>query len=137
MTLLKEFHDVFAWSYEEMLGIFPSIMVHEIKNYPDIKPIWKKCIPVHPQKTTTIKEEVKKLLKVGFIYPVPLTKWVSNIILITKKQGTIRVCVNYMDLNMACPKDNYSIPFIDQIIENCAWSVKFSFMDGFSDYNHI
>jgi hypothetical protein len=90
---------------------------------------------IHPKKTAVIKEEVEKLLKFGFIYPVPLTECVSNIILVTKKQGTIRVCVDYQDLNKACPKDNSPTPIIDQIIDNCARSVIFSFMDGFSGYN--
>jgi hypothetical protein len=83
----------------------------------------------------TIKEEVKKLLKSGFSYSVPLTEWVSNIVLVTKKQGTIHVCVDYQDINKACPKDNYPTPFIDQIIDNCVESVIFSFMYVFSGYN--
>jgi hypothetical protein len=84
-----------------------------------------------------IKAEVEKLLKSGFIYPVHLTEWVSNIISANKKQGTIRVCVDYRDLNKACPKENYPTPFIGQIIDNCARTVIFSFMDGFSGYNQI
>jgi len=81
--------------------------------------------------------EVEKLLKVGFIYPIPLTDCVSNIGPVTKKQGTIRVCVDYRDINRACLKDNYPTPFIDQIINDCAGSEIFSFMDGFSGYNQI
>lgn len=64
-------------------------------------------------------------------------EWVSNIIPITKKQGTIHVCVDYQDLNKACPKDNYPTPFIDQIINDCVGCEVFSFMDGFSSYNQI
>ena len=126
---------MFAWSYEEIPGISPSIIVHEIKTYPDAKPVRQKLRPVHPKKIAAIKAEVEKLLKFGFIYPVPLIEWVSNLVLVAKKQGTIRVCVDYRDLNKACPKDNYLMPFIDQIIDNCARSVIFSFMDGFSGYN--
>jgi hypothetical protein len=85
----------------------------------------------------TIKEQVEKLLKYGFIYPVPLTEWVSNIIPVAKKKGTICVCVDYRDLNKACPKDNYPTLFIDQIIDNCVGNVIFFFMDGFSGYNQI
>ena len=48
--LFKEFRDVFAWSYEEMPGIDPLIIVHEIKTYPDVKPVWQKLCPVHPMK---------------------------------------------------------------------------------------
>jgi hypothetical protein len=106
-ALFKEFCDVFAWIYEEMPGIDPSIIVHEIKTYPDAKPVRQKLHPVHPKKFAAIKVEVEKLLKSGFIYPVPLTQWVSNLVPVAKKQGTIRVCVDYQDLNKACPKDNY------------------------------
>jgi hypothetical protein len=72
-ALFKEFRDVFAWSCEEMLGIDPSIIVHEIKTYPGAKPIRQKLCLVHPKKIVAIKVEVEKLLKSGFIYPVPLT----------------------------------------------------------------
>ena len=93
--LFKEFRDNFSWTYEEMPGIDPSIVVHEIKTYPTAKPIRKKLCQVHPRKTATIKVEVEKLLKAGFIYPIPLTKWVSNIVPMNKKKGTIRVCIDF------------------------------------------
>jgi hypothetical protein len=72
-SLFKEFHDVFAWSYEEMPGIDPDIVIHEIKTYPDAKPVQQLLRPVHPRKEAAIKLEVEKILKVGFIYPVALT----------------------------------------------------------------
>jgi hypothetical protein len=84
-----------------------------------------------------IKLEVKKLLKASFIYPMALTDWVSNLVPIDKKQGTIRVCVDYRDINKACPKDNFPTPFVDQIVDDCAGSEIFSLMDGFSGYNQI
>ena len=106
-SLFREFRDVFAWSSEEMLGIDPSKFVHEIPTYPGAKPMRQRLCLVHPQKATTIKEEVEKLLNMGFIYPIPLTYWVSNIVPIDKKHGTIRVCVDYRDINRACLKENY------------------------------
>jgi hypothetical protein len=84
-SLFKEFRDIFAWSYEEMPGIDPAIVVHEIKTYPGAKPVWQRLRPVHPHKAVAIKLEVEKLLKVGFIYPVALTEWVSNPVPIDKK----------------------------------------------------
>jgi hypothetical protein len=117
-----------------MPGIDPSIIVHDIKTYPRVKPMRQKLHPIHPKKTTVIKAEVGKLLKSCFIYLVPLTEWVSNIILVAKKQGKIHVSVYYQDLNKACPKDNYPTPFIDQIINNFTGSVILSFMDGFFGY---
>jgi hypothetical protein len=136
-SLFKEFRDIFAWSYEEMSGIDPSIVVHEIKTYPGAKPVRQRLRPVHPRKAATIKLEVEKLLKAGFIYPVALTEWVSNPVPIDKKGGSIRVCVDYRDINKACPKDNFPTPFIDQIVDECAGSEIFSLMDGFSGYNQI
>lgn len=64
-ALFKEFRDVFAWSYEEMSGIDPSIIVHDIKTCLDAKHVWKKLHPLHPRKIVVIKEEVEKLLRVG------------------------------------------------------------------------
>ena len=69
-----------------------------------------------------MKAEVEKLLKFDFIYPIALMKWVSNPVPIDKKKGTIRVCTNFRDLGKACPKDNYPMPFIDQIIDACTGS---------------
>ena len=83
------------------------------------------------------KAKVEKLLHAGFIYPIPLIDWVSNIVPVTKKQGTIRVCVDYQVINKVCPKYNYPMPYIDQIVDDCAINEIFSFMDGFSPYNKI
>lgn len=118
-----------------MPDIDPSIVEHEIETYDNAKPIRQWLRPVHPCKAAAIKVEVEKILNAGFIYPVPLTEWVSNPVPVDKKQGTIWVCVDYRDLNTACPKDNYPTPFIDKILHNCAGCESFSFMDGFSGYN--
>jgi hypothetical protein len=80
---------------------------------------------------------VEKLLNVGFIYPVPLNEWVSNLIPVNKKQRTIRVCMEFHDLNKSCPNDNFPTPFIDQILDEYARSEVLSFMDGFLGYNQI
>jgi hypothetical protein len=134
---LFEFRDIFTWSYEEMPGIDPNIVVHEIKTYPGAKPIRKRLRPVHPRKVVVVKLEVEKLLKAGFIYPVALTDWVSNLVPVNKKQGTICVCIDCRDINKSCPKDNFPTPFIDQIVDDCTGSEIFSLMDGFSGYNQI
>ena len=84
-ALFKEFCNIFAWYYEEIPGIDPSIVVHEIKIYPTARPIRQKLRQVHLQKAAAIKAEVEKLLKARFIYPVPLIELVSNIIPVNKK----------------------------------------------------
>jgi len=117
-----------------MPGIDPAI---EIKTYLDAKLVRQCLRQIHPRKAAAVKAEVEKLLKAGFIYPIPLTDRVSNIVPVNKKQGTIRICIDYRDINRACPKDNYPTPYIDQIIDDCAGSELFSFMDSFSGYNQI
>jgi hypothetical protein len=113
MDLFKEFCDIFSCSYEEMPGICPKIVEHEITTYLDAKPVRQKLHLVNPRKAVAIKIEVEKLLKAGFIYPIHLTQWVSNPVPVNKKQGMIRVCTNFYDLNMTCPKDNFPTPFIN------------------------
>ena len=72
-VLFYEFQNVFAWSYDEMPGIDSRIVEHEIKMYPDVKPVWQQLRPVHPKKATSIKVEVEKRLIAGFIFPIPLS----------------------------------------------------------------
>ena len=78
--LFKEFRDVFAWSYEEMPGIDHRIVEHEIKTYPNAKPVRQRLRAVNPRKAPTIKAKIENLLNVDFIYPIPLMEWVSNTI---------------------------------------------------------
>ena len=92
---------------------------------------------MNPIKAPAIKAEIEKLLKIGFIYPIPLTEWVLNPVLVGNKYGAIRICTDFRDLNWACPKDNFPTPFIDHILDECAGSKVFSFMDSFSGYNQI
>jgi hypothetical protein len=120
-----------------MPDIDPKIVEHEITTYPNAKLVQQKLHLVNPKKETTIKVEVEKLIKASFIYPIHLTQLVSNPMSIDKKQGTIRVCTEFCDLDKAYPKDNFPTPFIDQIIDECTGCKAFSFMDGFLGYNQI
>lgn len=87
--------------------------MHKIPTYSNVKPIHQRLHPLHPRNEVAIKGEIEELLKAGFIYPIPLIDWVSNIIPMTKKQRIIHVCVDYRDINSARPKYNYPTPFID------------------------
>ena len=121
----------------KMLGLDPFIVEHRIDTWLDITLVRQKQWPLHPSKAVAIKTEIDKLLAAGFIYPITYTSWVSNPVPVDKKQGTIRVCTDFRDLNNACPKDNFPTPFIDQIIDDCAGHEALSFMDRFSGYNQI
>jgi hypothetical protein len=120
-----------------MPGIDPRIFEHDIRTYLYAKHVQQHLRVVNPWKTPTIEADVEKLLNVGFIYLVPLTEWVSNPIPVNRKQGTIRVCMDFRDLNKDCPKDNFPTPFIDQILNKCVGSEVFYFMEKNLGYNQI
>ena len=84
-----------------------------------------------------IKEEVKKQLDAGFLEVSKYPQWVTNIVLVLKKDGKVRMCVDYRDLNRTSPKDNFSLPHINMLVDNIAKHSLFSFMDEFSGYNQI
>ena len=63
----------------------PRIVEHEIKTYPNAKPVWQHLCAMNPRKAPVIKAEIEKFLKAGFIYPIPLIEWVSNTISVDKK----------------------------------------------------
>ena len=79
-----------------------------------------------------IEEEVMKLLKVSFIEVVSYPEWVANIVTVLKKDGWVRVCIDYRNLNKASLKDDFSFPHIDVLVDSTARFETFSFMDGFS-----
>ncbi|RDY06422.1 hypothetical protein CR513_09586, partial [Mucuna pruriens] len=84
-----------------------------------------------------IKEEVEKQWNVGFLVVAEYPQWVDNIMPVPKKDGRVRMCIEFRDLNRASPKDNFPLPHIDLLVDNTAHHSYYSFMDGFSGYNQI
>ena len=80
-------------------------------------------------------EEVTKLLMAGFIQEVYYPDWLANVILVKKANGKWRICVDFMDLKKACPKDSFSLPRIDQLVDSTARHKLLTFMDTFLGYN--
>ena len=78
-----------------------------------------------------IKEEVTKQLKVRFIKLVHQDEWIVNVLPVPKKDGKVRMCVDFRDLNKACPKDDFTLPHIDVLVDNTAGSALMSFMEDF------
>ena len=56
---------------------------------------------------------------------------------VPKNDGKVRMCVDFRDLNKACPKEDFPLPYIDVLMDNMARSALMSFMDGFLGYNQI
>ena len=84
-----------------------------------------------------MKEEIQKQLSVGFISVVEYPKWLANVVPVPKKNGKVRVCVDFRDLNKASPKDDFSLPHIDLLVDSTAGNSMLSFMDEFLVYNQI
>ncbi|KAA0053224.1 RNA-directed DNA polymerase-like protein [Cucumis melo var. makuwa] len=84
-----------------------------------------------------IKEEVQKKIEAEFLTVSKYPEWVANIVVVPKKDGKVRICVDYRDLNRANPEDNFLLPNIDMIVDNTVGYSTFSFIDGFSGYNQI
>ena len=92
---------------------------------------------MNPALKDIFKEELQKLLDVGFIYPISDSAWVSPLVQVPKKNGKWRICFDYQELKKATKKDHFPLPFIDQVLDGLAGNFFFSFLDGFSGYNQI
>ncbi|XP_073305835.1 uncharacterized protein [Primulina huaijiensis] len=101
---------VFSWSQQELTGISPLISEHQLNILPRSHPIKQKKRHFGPEKDQVINEQVKELLKAGHIREIQFPTWLSNVVLVPKSTGKWRMCVDFRDLNKACPKDNYPLP---------------------------
>ena len=137
IVLLQEYVDVFAWSYADIPGLDSDIVVHKLPLMEGCKPVKQKLRRTRPDILIKVKEEITKQWDAGFLEVVDYSQWVSNIIVVPKKDDKIRVCVDFHDLNKVSPKDDFPLPHIDVLVDNDAKSSTYSFMDGFSGYNQI
>uniref|UniRef100_A0A2N9ES18 Uncharacterized protein n=1 Tax=Fagus sylvatica TaxID=28930 RepID=A0A2N9ES18_FAGSY len=112
IQFLKSNKDVLAWSHEDMPVIDPSIISHKLN-------------------------EVDKLLTANFIREVFYPDWLANVVMVKKNTGKWRMCIDFTDLNKACPKDSFPLPRIDQLVDSTAGHKILTFMDAFSGYNQI
>ena len=118
-----------------MLGLNLNLVVHKLKVDPNAKPVKQSPRKYHLDVEEKIKLEVQKLLKARFIEEIECPSWLANIVPVKKKNGQIRVCVDFRDLNKACPKDEFSLPNVDILVDAVASHERFSFMDGYNGYN--
>ena len=137
IALLKEFRETFAWSYQDMPGLDTEIIMHGIPVKPKCPPVQQALQRMKSKIIFKIKEELEKQLKADFLTAIAYSDLVANIVPLPKKDGKVRMCVDYRDLNRASPKDNFPLPHIDTLIDKTATNMFFSFMDGFSSYNQI
>ena len=128
---------MFAWSHSDIFGINPKVTTHQLNIIPTAKPVRQKVRRFHPDRHQIIQTKVDNLLRVGFIREVKYLEWLASVVVVPKKDGKWRVCVDYIDLNKACPKDSFPLLLIDRIIDVAAGHGILSFMDAFSRYHQI
>ena len=120
-----------------MIRISPVHASHKLNVVSSTRPVRKRIRRSHPDHHQVIQPEVDNLLKVRFIREVKYPEWLANVVVVPKKGGKWRVCVDYTDLNDMCPKDSFPLPHIDQIVDASARHGMLSFLDTFSRYHQI
>ena len=134
---LRQNRDVFAWKQADMGGIDPIVITHKLNTSLSFKPVKQKRRSFAPERQKAINEEVGKLLQAGAIREVEYPEWLANVVLVKKANGKWRLCIDFTDINKACPKDSFPLPRIDLIVDAIAGHELLSFMDAFSGYNQI
>ena len=120
-----------------MPGISSVHASHKLNVAPSAKPVRQKVRRFYPDHHLVIQIEVDNLLQNGFIRAVKYPEWLANVVVVPKKENKWRVCVDYTDLNDACPKDSFPLPRIDQIVDASAGHGMLSFLNAFSGYHQI
>jgi hypothetical protein len=127
----------FTWSYDELKTYDTIVIEHKIPLKLGIKPFRQKLRQINPILLPVIEREVKNLLDAKIIVPLRYSEWVANLVPVRKKNGEIRLCVDFRNLNRSSLKDNYPLPKMDHILEKVVGANRMSMIDGFSGYNQI
>ncbi|XP_075475860.1 uncharacterized protein LOC142513968 [Primulina tabacum] len=137
ITCLQANLNRFAWSAQELTGTSPDVAEHRLNILPNSRPVKQKKRHFGPEKDIVIKKEVGELLSAGHIREVQFPTWLSNVVLVPKSSGKWRMCVDFRDLNKACPKDCYPLPRIDQLVDSTAGHQYLCMLDAYQGYHQI
>ncbi|GFZ00843.1 hypothetical protein Acr_14g0004780 [Actinidia rufa] len=114
-----------------------QVAMHKLFTKPEYSPVRQKRRKFAPERLKVIEDEVNKLIKANVVQEAHYPDWLANVVVAPKKGGKWRVCVDFTDLNKACPKDSFSLPKIDLIVDATSKHELLSFMDAFSGYHQI
>ena len=120
-----------------MTVIDPMLTSHKLNVIPSAKSVRQKVRRCHPDHHRIIQTEVDNLLRAGFMREVKYPEWLTNVVVVPKKGGKWRVCVDYTDLNEAFSKDSFPLPRIDKIVDASTEHGLLSFLDAFFCYHQI
>ncbi|GJU44071.1 reverse transcriptase domain-containing protein [Tanacetum coccineum] len=136
-SLLKENLDIFAWQPSDMTGVPRSVAEHRLNIWEGYSPVRQKKRGQAPERAKAIQAEVQKLVDVGIMGEVYYHDWLSNPVMVKKHDGSCRMCMDFTDLNKACPRDCYPLPEIDWKVESlCGYPFK-CFLDAYKGYHQI
>jgi len=104
---------------------------------PQVRPVRQRRRKFNEERRQVVREETEKLLKAGHIREIQYPEWLANVVLVKKVSGKWRMCVDFTDLNKACPKDSYPLPSIDALVDSAFGCRLLSFLDAFFGHNQI
>ena len=122
LALLKKYTNFFAWKYENLKVYDTSIIQHTIPIKEDDKPFRHKLRRINPLLLPLIEKEVKKLFQSKIIVALRHSRWLANVVPVKKKNGEIRICIGFRNLNRVSLKDNYLVPKMDHILHKVVGS---------------
>jgi ribonuclease HI len=137
LKVVKENMAVFAWSPDELQGVDRSLIEHNLAIKSGYKPKKQKLRRMSTDRQQAAKIELEKLLKAKVIREVMHPEWLANPVLVKKANGKWRMCIDFTDLNKACPKDDFPLPRIDQLVDATAGCELMSFLDAYSGYHQV
>nr|GEY65356.1 reverse transcriptase domain-containing protein [Tanacetum cinerariifolium] len=136
-SVLKKNLDIFAWQPSDMTGVPRSVAEHRLNIREGYTPVRQKKRGQAPERARAIQADVQKLVDVGIMREVYYHDWLSNPVMVKKHDGSWRMCVDFTDLNRACPQDCYPLPEIDWKVESlCGYPFK-CFLDAYKGYHQI
>ena len=130
IRFLKQNVEVLAWKQENIGGIDLTVIIHKLNVIPFFKPVKHKRRSFTSERQKAINEEVSKLLQARAIREVNYPDWLANVVLIKKANGKWRLCIDFTNVNRACPKDSFPLTRIDLIVDATAGHELLSFMDS-------
>jgi hypothetical protein len=137
LSCLSRKKDFFVWSALILVGVSRSINEHSLGIDPLVRLKKQWLRKMFNEKTEAAKAEMHCLLEARFIEPIAYPTWLANVVMMQKKRGKWRMCIDFMSLNKACPKENFPLPRIDKIVDSAAGCEVMSLLDCFSGYHQI
>ena len=137
LGVLQDNADIFAWKHEDLPGVPREFIEHKLYVRPDARPVKQRMRRMCAERKQAAREQVDELLEAGVIREVLHPEWLANPVLVKKANGKWRMCVDYTSLNKACPKDEFPLPRIDQLVDATSGCELMSFLDAFSGYHQV